>query len=162
MLTQHRGLRQFVKFCIVGSSSFLVNLTCLNVLYYRAHVWLIVSLSIAFLVSLCNGFYWNRRWTFKESRSKAAHTQYLQFFAINLFAWFLNTSIVILVIVHFAHPGSALLVNPGDFWTIFSAIISGKAKTTYPPLLLNGAQLAATSVVVFWTFFANRFWTFKH
>ena len=29
-------------------------------------------------------------------------------------------------------------------------------------LATNLAQLVATAVIVFWNFFANRFWTFKH
>ena len=41
-------------------------------------------------------------------------------------------------------------------------MLTNAGKQEYGALLFNGALLAATAVVVFWNFFANRFWTFKH
>jgi putative flippase GtrA len=159
---ENRGLRQFVKFCIVGASSTVVNLACLNLFYYRLHCTLPMSVTAAFLISVCNGFIWNRRWTFKESRSNAAHKQYPKFLVVNTIAWLLDMLIVIVIIVHYAHPGQGMLSHPGQFGQMARAIISGEAKQQYSPALLNGAQLGAISVVVFWNFFANRFWTFKN
>lgn len=160
---EHKEVRRFVKFCIVGLSSTIVQFAFLNLLYYRAHLPLIPSLTVAFILSVCNGFYWNRRWTFKESRQISAHEQYVRFLAVNVVAWLLNTSIVVLIIAHFANHGAGgLLTNPHNFVTIATTMLSGQGKKVYPPLMVNGSTLAAAGVVVFWNFFANRLWTFKH
>jgi putative flippase GtrA len=159
---QNRALRQFVKFCLVGASSTVVNLTVLNLMYYTAHLNLPGSVTAAFLISVCNGFIWNRRWTFKESRGHSARKQYPKFLLVNTIAWLLDMSIITVIIVHFAHPGQGLLQDPGQFAHMLKSIVSGEAKQQYSPALLNGAQLGAISVVVFWNFFANRLWTFKH
>ena len=65
---QHKGLRQFVKFCIVGFSSLAVNLAMAQVFHVLLHVQIVAAFTIAFVLSACNGFYWNRKWTFKEAR----------------------------------------------------------------------------------------------
>jgi putative flippase GtrA len=162
-ITQHKGLRQFVKFGIVGVSSMVVNFVFLNLLYYKAHLWLLAAVTLAFVLSVCNGFIWNRRWTFKEARQHTAHEQYVRFLAVNIVGWFLNTSIMVLIISHFASHGTGGIFGDLDgFKRIAMAVISGSGKHQYPPLLVNGSQLAAACVVVFWNFFANRRWTFKH
>jgi len=159
-ITQRRGVRQFVKFGIVGASSSIINFGLSNLFHYKLGWPLIPALTLAFFLSVLNGFFWNRRWTFKESRSKPVHTQSAQFLAVNIIGWLLNTSIVVLVVAHF--KGHGLLGDPAEFHRILNAMLTNTGKHEYGPLLFNGALLAATAVVVFWNFFANRFWTFKH
>lgn len=162
-ITQNKGLRQFVKFGIVGVSSMIVNFLFLNLLYYKAHLLLLPSVTLAFVLSVGNGFIWNRRWTFKEARHQAAHHQYARFLAVNVVGWLLNTSIMVLIISHFASHGTGGIFGDLDnFKRIAMAVISGTGKHQYPPLVVNGSQLGAACVVVFWNFFANRLWTFKH
>jgi len=162
-ITQNKDVRQFAKFVIVGFTSMVVNFTFLNLLYYKAHILLLASVTLAFVLSVCNGFIWNRRWTFKEARLHAAHEQYVRFLAVNIVGWFLNTSIMVVIISHFASHGTGGIFGDIDgFKRIAMAVISGTGKHQYPPLLVNGSQLAAAGVVVFWNFFANRRWTFKH
>jgi putative flippase GtrA len=162
-IIQNKGLRQFVKFCIVGFTSMVVNFVFLNVLYYKVHLGLLPSVTLAFVLSVCNGFVWNRRWTFKEARHQAAHHQYTRFLAVNIIGWLLNTSIMVLIIAHFASNGTGgILGDWSEFQRIALAVVSGQGKHQYPPLIVNGSQFAAACVVVFWNFFANRLWTFKH
>ncbi|HEY3329584.1 MAG TPA: GtrA family protein [Capsulimonadaceae bacterium] len=157
-LHKRKGLRQFVKFCIVGASSAAVNFGLMNLLHYRLELPLISSLTIAFLLSVFNGFYWNRKWTFAHARGRSAANQYTKFLAVNIVGYILNTSITVAIIAALvvAHSHGAV-----DFGAIFMDVITGK-KATYPKLVTNGALLGATGVVVFWNFFANRHWTFKH
>ncbi len=161
-LTRRRGVRQFAKFCIVGGSSFLINFVLFNLLYHKAGLDLVPSLTLAFLLSVINGFIWNRRWTFREARPKPAHTQSLQFLVVNVVGWLLNTSIVVLVVAHHRAAGHGLFGDPTQFRHIVFSIVAGEGRQRYNPLLLDAALLIATSVVVFWNFFANRLWTFKH
>jgi putative flippase GtrA len=157
-LHQHKGVRQFVKFIIVGLSSFLVNVGSLYVLYYMLHAPYVPALTLAFVISVCNGFVWNRRWTFKESRHQAAHDQYMRFMLVNIVGYILNTTIAVLVIAHFTKVAG----GAHDLLTVAGQIVLGTAKTVYPKKLVYGASFLAASVVVFWNFFANRYWTFKH
>ncbi len=161
-LTRRRGVRQFTKFCIVGSSSFLINFVIFNLLYHKTRLLLVPSLTLAFLLSVFNGFFWNRRWTFREVSHKPAHKQSLQFLVVNVVGWFLNISIVVLVVAHHRANGHGFLGDPAQFQRIVFSIVAGEGRQHYSPLLVNGALLIASGVVVFWNFFANRHWTFKH
>ncbi|MDQ2798903.1 MAG: GtrA family protein [Armatimonadota bacterium] len=161
-IAQKPGVRQFVKFGIVGASSSVINFGLSNLFHYKLGWPLVPALTIAFFLSVLNGFFWNRQWTFKEARGKPAHTQSLQFLAVNIVGWLLNTSIVVLIILSYKSHGHGLFSNPEEARRIVIAMFTNTGKQEYGPLLFNGALLAATAVVVFWNFFANRFWTFKH
>jgi len=161
-LVQRRGVRQFVKFGIVGASSSIVNFGLSNLFHYKFNLPLVPALTIAFFLSVLNGFFWNRRWTFREARNKPAHTQSLQFLLVNIVGWLLNTSIVVLIIAHFKSGGHGIFGNSEHFHDILLATLTNTGKHEYGPLLFNGALVIATSVVVFWNFFANKKWTFKH
>ncbi len=160
-LFHHKGLRQFVKFCIVGASSTIVTFVVLNLCYRYFHLPLFTSLTAAFLLSVMNGFFWNRKWTFKHARGNSARDQSVKFLAVNTVGYFLNTSIVVLVVAHFATSRGILASGP-EFRLILFNILSGEGKQHYAPALINGAQLFAIVIVVWWNFFANRRWTFKH
>jgi putative flippase GtrA len=160
-LIEHKGLRQFVKFVIVGLSSTVVNYGLVELLYYRAHLLsLVADLTIAFVISVFNGFYWNRYWTFKHARHNAVHEQYVQFLLINLIGWLVSTVIVVLIVAHFS--GGGVLSGWQGFKRVFIAVVLGTGRNLFPKRLVYGAMFAAASVVVFWNYFANRHWTFKH
>jgi len=142
-LAQRPGLRQLIKFGIVGASSTIVNFAVLN-LMLAMHQNRYAAETVAFLVSVVNGYYWNKRWTFKAAPVKAAHTQFIQFLLVNLVAWGLDLLIIKLLSV----PLERSLHLSTAHWTMVIAT--------------NLAQLVATGVTVFWNFFANRLWTFKH
>jgi putative flippase GtrA len=71
-LTQRRGIRQFVKFGIVGASGFIVNLVVFTLLQHplslenRIH-WYYVIYSIAFLCGGISNYVFNRIWTFRSN-----------------------------------------------------------------------------------------------
>lgn len=159
-LVQRRGVRQFIKFGIVGASNSVINFGLSNLFHYKLDWPLIPALTVAFFLSVLNGFFWNRHWTFKEARGKPAHTQSLQFLLVNIVGWLLNTSIVVIIIA--SVKGHGLFSDPIEFHRIVTAMLTNAGKHEYGPLLFNSALLAAAAVVVFWNFFANRFWTFKH
>ena len=147
-LAQRRGVRQFVKFGIVGTSSTAVNFAVLNLCLILLHQNRYVAATIAFLVSVVNGYFWNKRWTFREAQAKAVHTQFTQFLLVNLVGLGLDLLFIRLISVPLEHQ--LLLARP----------LMHPEKAMH--LATNGAQLVATAAIVFWNFFANRFWTFKH
>ena len=141
---QKRGIRQLAKFAIVGASSTVINFAVLNLMLIALHQNKYVAVTVAFLVSVVNGYFWNKHWTFKAAPVKAAHTQFTQFLLVNLVAWGLDLLIIKLLSV----PLERALHFPNAHSTMV--------------LATNMAQIVATGVTVFWNFFANRFWTFKH
>lgn len=138
-LAQRPGVRQLVKFGIVGLSSTAVNFAVLNLMLIGFHQNRYIAVTVAFLISVVNGYIWNKLWTFKTAQAKAVHTQFIQFLLVNTVGLGLDLLIIKLISVPLEHDFHLNMV-----------------KAT------NLAQLVATGVAVFWNFFANRFWTFKH
>jgi putative flippase GtrA len=159
-LVEHPELRRFIKFCIVGFSSTFVSFTVLNICHYLLGLPLFSSLTAAFLLSLANGFYWNRKWTWKAARGNSAREQSLKFLIVNVVGFFLNTTIFVLIVAHFYVTGG-ILHNIPEFKTVLWNMVVGN-KSNYSKLIVNGAQVIAIGLVMFWNFFANRHWTFKH
>jgi len=148
VLIQRRGFRQLIKFAIVGVSSTVINLLVLYLMLRLLHGHRYISTSVAFLVSVINGYHWNRTWTFKAAQAKALHTQFGQFFLVNLVGWGLDLLIIYLA----STPIERQLHLLETAWS--------PAKIERVAVL--AAQLVATALIVFWNFFANRLWTFKH
>ena len=159
-LQNNPDFRHFAKFCIVGASSTAVMFCVLNLCKYGLKLPLFASLTAAFLLSCCNGFYWNRRWTFKAARGNSSQEQSFKFFAVNLVGFLLNTSIVVLIVAHFTARGG-LLGSSAELSRVLYNILAGD-KHAYSGLLVNGSEAFATCIVVSWNYFANRLWTFKH
>jgi putative flippase GtrA len=134
---KRKGLRQFIKFCIVGSSSTLIDFSVANVAYYLLNVRPAALASVmGFCMAVVNGYFWNSRWTFRDRVRSAVHEEFIRFVTVNIVGATLNYTIVSLV----------LLLDNQD---------------PHPKWVFNGAKLLATGIVVFWNFFANKHWTFS-
>jgi len=140
-LMQRPGVRQFVKFCIVGASSFAIDFGISFILHFYFNINLKVAKTLSFAIAVTNGFIWNNKWTFQNSGTKAAHEKYAKFAAVNVVGWVLNLGIVTTVVA--AETGSWTNQQPSKMVFLI-------------------ATLVATGVVVIWNFFANKHWTFKH
>ena len=156
---QRKGVRQFVKFCIVGATSTAINLAVFSFLIYGLrlkqvllgaladnpslrsfveahHLYVHCAVVVAFVLAVTNGYIWNSRWTFRGVSQAAQHTLYIKFVLVNVIGLCLNLAIVTVVL---------------RLWHVTD-------DRSLVPLF---AQLLATAVVVFWNFLANKYWTFK-
>jgi putative flippase GtrA len=132
-LSERRGLRQFVKFGIVGASGFLVNLIVFTLLQriipdHARPLQYNIIYSLAFFAGGVSNYYFNRIWTFRST----GH-------AVREGAQFLTVSAIALAV--------GLLV---------SAAVSpwlGHGHKTWLVATLSG-------IVV--NFFLNKYWTFRH
>ncbi len=150
-LAQEPGVRQLVKFGIVGASGMVINLAVLYVMLRLVHGhWYdrYLDVTVAFLVSVVNGYYWNRRWTFNSAPARAFHKQFTQFLLISTVALGLDLLVIWLLSVPFEHQIHALQ----------AAWPAPKVER----VAVIASQLVAAGVGGVWNFFANRFWTFKH
>jgi putative flippase GtrA len=131
-IVRRRGVRQFVKFGIVGASGLVVNLILFTFLQHvtplaqqKAHF--LLNYSISFLSGGVSNYFLNRIWTFKSSGH--AVKQGLQFITVSLIALAVG-----LLVSHELVP----LLGPG-----------------------HRTWLAATLSGIVVNFFVNKYWTFR-
>lgn len=144
---QRAGVRQLVKFCIVGASSTVVDKGFFFALMSfgehnapRVAWWMWATIS--FCLGVSNGFFWNRRWTFREAQNHSnAHAQYVKFVLTNLVGLFLNLM----------------------FTKVFLILFTGQVVHQQNPDKMTAtiASLCAVPIVVIWNFSAAKLWTFK-
>ena len=139
-LLQRKGARQFVKFCIVGASSFSIDFGISFILTIGLHVWWVLAKTISFSLAVTNGFFWNQRWTFKAKGHRRSRDQYAMFFTVNIVGYLLNLSIMKTV--------------------FFLATGTWRGQHPTVPMFVT-ATVVATAFVTFWNFFANKHWTFR-
>jgi putative flippase GtrA len=131
-LTRRRGVRQFVKFGIVGASGFIVNFAIFSGLQWldpahaqAAHYYAIYS--VAFLSGGVSNYFLNRSWTFR-STGHAGHEG----------AKFLSVSVL------------ALLVGLAVSWAVMPYLGHG-----------HKAWFVSTLAGIVVNFFVNKYWTFR-
>jgi putative flippase GtrA len=92
-----RGVRQFIKFGIVGATGMVVSFVAYHILlHYQLDVNL--AFSIGFILGGVNNYWWNRHWTF---RSKGHPWKELaQFIAVSAVALVLGNIITWQLRIH--------------------------------------------------------------
>ena len=131
-IARRRGVRQFVKFGIVGLSGLVVNIIVFSILQYMTpkelqHARYNWTYSIGFLSGGVSNYVLNRLWTFKSSGH--AVLQGFQFIAVSLIALAVG-----LTVSHFVEP---YLGASHKTW----------ALATFSAIGVN--------------FFVNKYWTFR-
>jgi putative flippase GtrA len=86
--------------------------------------------------AILNGFYWNRRWTFRAGHTADAGAQFVRFGIVSLIGLALNASLF-----------HVFLVRQHLFRGYRHADLA--------------CQVITISCVVIWNFSANTFWTFR-
>jgi putative flippase GtrA len=84
-LRRRGNWEQLVKFCLVGSAGYVVNLAVYTALLKLAGVHYIPAAVCSFLVAVTNNYTWNRVWTFREQRGHYAF-QGMRFLFVSLLA----------------------------------------------------------------------------
>jgi putative flippase GtrA len=156
----HNGLRQLVKFGLVGGTGVVVNLVAIiicNKAGPDAHAIAInlpwsrfnvrnyhVYASVAFLVANLWNFQLNRSWTFRTSKHASWLSEYWPFLLTGLVALVGNLAVLTALL----HPSSPIGL-PG-----FLDDSSGFRTRLY------WGQLIAVVVVTPVTFLVNKYWTF--
>ena len=75
---------QLAKFCTVGATGYVVNLT-VYVALLAADVHYLAAAALSFVVAVTNNYVWNRLWTFRGQRGHVAY-QGLRFLVVALCA----------------------------------------------------------------------------
>lgn len=133
LATRRRGLRQLIKFAIVGAVNtiidWLVYWLIITVTGWNVQILKQLAKALSFTVSATSSYIMNRQWTFRSTNSNISR-EALKFFLVSSFGLVLNNLFFYII--------TGIL----GYRDIFGLII-------------------ATALVTFWNFFANRHWTFK-
>jgi putative flippase GtrA len=80
---------ELAKFCTVGATGYVINLTVYSVLLKVADLHYLPAAACSFLVAVTNNYTWNRVWTFRGRRGHVAY-QGLRFLVVSTAALGLN------------------------------------------------------------------------
>jgi putative flippase GtrA len=132
--TNHRLVRQFLKFAVVGTIGAGVDFGILTALVELFYLNLYVANTVSFTAAVLSNYLWNSFWTFGDL-PKQHGRQLVQFFAVSLIGLFINQAIL-----YFFYDIAGLHVFRFGYLA---------------------AKALATIVVLFWNFAANKLWTFR-
>ncbi|HET6446363.1 MAG TPA: GtrA family protein [candidate division Zixibacteria bacterium] len=149
---------RFTKFLVVGTLGFIIDFGTLTFLVevvdlpglvadntqFSELVGLVLANTISFTLAVISNFTLNRFWTYPESRSVRKRVQLPQFTVVSIAGLVINNIIFALSVPLFDRLISAFDIVP-------------TAIEAYIP-----AKILATIVVLFWNFFVNRYWTYRH
>jgi putative flippase GtrA len=152
-----KEVERFLKFAIVGTIGAIVDFGTLNVLQHtllhpegpNEKIHVAMASGIAFTAAVASNFFWNRYWTYPDSRSRHVGMQLAQFFFINTVAVAARLVFVSLAYSPLGELAEQLLGN------------SDVDTATANRLGTNLAQAIAVGVAMFWNFFMNRYWTYN-
>ncbi|HZC14248.1 MAG TPA: GtrA family protein [Thermoleophilaceae bacterium] len=103
---------QLIKFCAVGASGYVVNLSVFALGVEVLDLHHLVAATAAFVVAVTNNFFWNRQWTFR-ARGGHAGFQAARFFTVSVAA-FLFAALVLELLVSVAEipelPSQAIAI----------------------------------------------------
>jgi putative flippase GtrA len=80
---------QLAKFCTVGATGYIVNLSVYTALLLGAGLDYRLAATCSFLVAVTNNYTWNRLWTFRGERGHVAY-QGMRFLVVSLLAYLGN------------------------------------------------------------------------
>jgi dolichol-phosphate mannosyltransferase len=88
---------QLVKFCVVGSSGYVVNLCVFAACVSVFDMHHLVAATVAFVFALANNFWWNRHWTFGAGEGHAGF-QAARFLAVSVGAFLVAAALLELLV----------------------------------------------------------------
>lgn len=136
---------RFYKFMAVGAFGAAVDFGVMNILTHKLSASLSLAGSVSFICAVISNFLWNRYWTYPDSRSRPIASQLMMFFIVNIAGILIR------------YPILNYLEEP-----LQAALIKYKPFVVGPDFLARNITLGvAVLAVMFWNFFANRYWTYN-
>ncbi|MGQ9683929.1 MAG: GtrA family protein [Anaerolineae bacterium] len=135
LVSRRHEVERFCKFGLVGVLGTIVDFGLLNALILVAQTPKFWANTCSFCAAALSNFYWNRVWTFPESRARPLTRQLAQFFAVSVGGYAINQVLFLSL----------------DRWVF----------APWGTLGYNLAKATAIVVVLFWNFGVNRAWTYR-
>lgn len=146
IIKNEKERNRFLKFAVVGFIGFFVDAGVFNLCRSVFFIQPEVASAISFSSAVISNFFFNRFWTYPDSRSKPIRTQMGQFFVVNLIGLAIRTGVLLVIL------------DP-----IYKFISKVNRLLPLSPTVLgdNLALIIVVGIVLFWNFFVNRFWTYS-
>jgi putative flippase GtrA len=142
-----RERTRFLRFLVVGMIGAAVDFGIENLLHRLVGLPYVWSGAISFICAILSNFYWNRIWTYPDSRSKPIFNQLLQFAFVNVIGLAIR-----IPILNYVEPPMTRLFY----------LLPNRYLVLPPDALGENITLAiAVGIVLFWNFFVNRYWTYS-
>lgn len=156
-----KEVERFIKFFIVGIMGAVVDFTTLNLLQVTLlvpvdpnhNLKISVATGIAFCAAVMSNFFWNRYWTYPDSRSRSLRRQLVMFYGVNTTALVFRLIFVGLTFNFFSNFGEKLFIDLG--------VVESLNIEQQHQLGTNIAQILAVILAMFWNFTINRYWTYN-
>ncbi len=147
IVSSRKEQKRFIKFGLVGAFGAIIDFGVFNLLIQFAKVKPIHASIVSFICAVLSNFLLNRYWTYPDSRSKRFRQQFIQFFLVSIVGLGIRS----------------LLFNPMEklFRSIADNTIPADFFLTPEVIGYNLTLAILILIVMFWNFFANRFWTYN-
>ncbi len=160
-----KEVERFIKFAFVGALGavidagllFFLQATVLPPVDPNKSLKVVIASTIAFVAAVCSNFFWNRYWTYPDSRSRPIRRQLVQFAFISFVGWF----------------GRTVWISASYIWlgALLSDILLPEIQLLRPGYIPSesaeakigsmAAWFIGVIIVLLWNFFANRYWTYN-
>ncbi len=121
---------------VVGLSGTVIDIALLAFLKQSFGMRTLFANVISYSAGIVNNFYWNRRWTFPETKHNI-WKQFAQYASVNLTGLAIDTMLVV-------------ALEP-----LFMPFVPDGAQSTIL------AKIVSTGIIAVWNFGINRIWTFN-
>ena len=111
----------FVRYLVVGGSTFVIDFGLLFTLHGKVHVNLAIATSLAYWISIAYNFSFNRHWTFSQ-RDKSDLRRHLSTYLVLLGFNYLFTVVFVSLVSHSLNylVAKAIAVAIQMTWTYFA------------------------------------------
>lgn len=137
---------RFTKFLTVGLIGAVVDFGVMNLLTHQLAMDLVPAGTISFICAVCSNFFWNRHWTYPDSRSRPLLKQLIMFFLVNT----AGAGIRIPILWGLEPP-----------FKNFYEHLSLEIPFSDAFMAKNTTLAIAVLIVMLWNFFINRYWTYN-
>lgn len=121
-LERYETTRQFMKFCMIGSTNVMIDFSIYFILTRLFHLYFVIANFGSFAIAVTWSFYMNKTWTFKHMDTHLLKERYLKFFIVNAIGVSLQTTILYIFVTY---GGVHDLISKGiaivlvTFWNFF-------------------------------------------
>ncbi len=147
IITNKNERVRFLKFATVGAFGAIVDFGIFNLLTGIFFIKPVISSVFSFTAAVISNYLWNRFWTYPDSRNKKFGSQLTQFTLVSLVGLAIRAISFI--------PLEEIILSL-TFELIPDAFIISSETIGY-----NITLALLIVVVMFWNFFANRYWTYN-
>lgn len=156
-----KEVERFLKFASIGTLGAMIDLGVSNILWAtilppvgsNQDTNVAIAATISFVAAVSSNFFWNRYWTYPDSRSRPVWRQMGQFAIVSVSGWLARTVWILFATGFMTSIAGAVL----------GALLPQLAESEH---VVNqvGATMAVVIgifVVMIWNFFVNRYWTYN-